>query len=36
MDTKTSRYPDIYARWQRDPQGFWSAASSANVLLRDK
>jgi propionyl-CoA synthetase len=23
MDAQASRYPDIYARWQRDPEGFW-------------
>jgi len=22
-DTKVSRYPEVYARWQRDPMGFW-------------
>ncbi len=30
MDAKTSRYPEIYARWQRDPLGFWGEA--ANVI----
>ena len=29
MDAKTSRYPEIYARWQRDPAGFWGEAASA-------
>ena len=24
-----SRYHDVYAAWQRDPQGFWAAAASA-------
>jgi propionyl-CoA synthetase len=28
MDAKTSRYHDIYARWQRDPQGFWAEAAA--------
>src|SRR3974390_2761192 len=23
MDIRTSRYYEIYARWQRDPVGFW-------------
>ena len=31
MDAKTSaatsRYPEVYARWQRDPQGFWGEAA---------
>ena len=25
----TSRYHDVYARWQRDPQGFWGEAAQA-------
>ncbi|MCC7347974.1 MAG: propionyl-CoA synthetase, partial [Variibacter sp.] len=29
MDARTSRYPDIYARWQRDPEGFWAEAAQA-------
>jgi propionyl-CoA synthetase len=29
MDAKTSRYPEIYARWQRDPEGFWGEAARA-------
>ena len=29
MDVKTSRYPEIYARWQRDPTGFWGEAADA-------
>ncbi len=29
MDAKTSRYPEIYARWQRDPTGFWGEAAEA-------
>ena len=29
MDVRTSRYPDIYARWQRDPEGFWAEAAQA-------
>src|SRR6201987_914476 len=27
MDVRTSRYHDIYARWQRDPFGFWGEAA---------
>ena len=27
--TAASRYPDIYARWARDPEGFWGEAASA-------
>ncbi|MDI3470617.1 MAG: Acetyl-CoA synthetase [Pseudolabrys sp.] len=29
MDARTSRYPETYARWQRDPQGFWGEAAQA-------
>src|SRR3954469_8374778 len=29
MDATTSRYPEIYARWQRDPAGFWGEAANA-------
>jgi propionyl-CoA synthetase len=29
MDARTSRYHDVYARWQRDPQGFWGEAAQA-------
>jgi propionyl-CoA synthetase len=28
MDAKTSRYADVYARWQRDPHGFWADAAA--------
>lgn len=28
MDLATSRYHDIYARWQRDPEGFWAEAAN--------
>src|SRR6188474_793923 len=28
MDAKTSRYHEIYARWQRDPLGFWGEAAA--------
>ncbi len=24
----TSRYHEVYARWQRDPQGFWGEAAA--------
>src|SRR5437016_7925642 len=27
MDARASRYHDVYARWQRDPQGFWGEAA---------
>ena len=27
MDARTSRYHEVYARWQRDPQGFWGEAA---------
>ena len=27
MDARPSRYPEVYARWQRDPQGFWAEAA---------
>jgi propionyl-CoA synthetase len=27
MDARTSRYHEVYARWQRDPQGFWAEAA---------
>jgi len=29
MDARTSRYHEVYARWQRDPQGFWGEAARA-------
>jgi propionyl-CoA synthetase len=29
MDLATSRYPAVYARWQRDPEGFWGEAAQA-------
>ena len=29
MDARASRYHDVYARWQRDPQGFWADAARA-------
>ena len=28
MDARASRYHDIYARWQRDPEGFWAEAAA--------
>jgi propionyl-CoA synthetase len=27
MDVRTSRYHEVYARWQRDPLGFWGEAA---------
>jgi propionyl-CoA synthetase len=29
MDARTSRYYEVYARWQRDPQAFWAEAAQA-------
>ena len=29
MDARSSRYHDVYARWQRDPEGFWGDAAKA-------
>ena len=29
MDVRTSRYHEVYARWQRDPVGFWADAAEA-------
>ena len=29
MDARASSYPDVYARWQRDPEGFWAEAAKA-------
>jgi propionyl-CoA synthetase len=29
MDARTSRYHEVYARWRRDPQGFWGEAAQA-------
>src|SRR3984893_11097927 len=29
MDARSSRYHEVYARWQRDPQGFWGEAAQA-------
>jgi len=29
MEARTSRYHEVYARWRRDPQGFWAEAASA-------
>ncbi len=28
MDARSSRYHEAYARWQRDPQGFWAEAAA--------
>ena len=28
MDSKSgSRYPEVYARWQKDPEAFWAEAA---------
>ena len=29
MDARSSRYHEVYARWQRDPSGFWGEAAEA-------
>jgi len=29
MEEQWSRYHEVYARWQRDPQGFWGEAAQA-------
>jgi propionyl-CoA synthetase len=29
MDALSSRYHEVYGRWQRDPQGFWAEAAEA-------
>ncbi|MFL6798759.1 MAG: propionyl-CoA synthetase [Xanthobacteraceae bacterium] len=29
MDARSSRYHEIYRRWQRDPEGFWQEAAQA-------
>jgi propionyl-CoA synthetase len=29
MDARTSRYHEVYAQWQRDPQAFWGEAAQA-------
>ena len=29
MDARSSRYHEVYARWQRDPYGFWGEAAAA-------
>jgi propionyl-CoA synthetase len=37
MDAKTSRYHDVYARWQRDPLGFWGeAAAEIDWIVKPK
>ena len=37
MDAKTSRYQEVYARWQRDPQGFWGeAAAEIDWIVKPK
>src|SRR5580700_10850252 len=28
MDARSSRYHEVYARWQRDPLGFWAEAAA--------
>ena len=35
MDARTSRYHEVYARWQRDPEGFWAEAAAGDRLVRE-
>jgi propionyl-CoA synthetase len=35
MDARSSRYQEVYARWQRDPQGFWGEAA-ADIVWFEK
>ena len=28
MDARSSRYHEVYARWQRDPEGSWAEAAN--------
>jgi propionyl-CoA synthetase len=28
MDARSSRYHEVYGRWQRDPEGFWAEAAA--------
>ena len=34
MDARSSRYHEVYARWQRDPEGFWAEAANSVYRLR--
>ena len=34
MDARSSRYHEVYARWQRDPEGFWAEAADRTRLVR--
>src|ERR1700728_5375770 len=37
MDARSSRYHEVYARWQRDPLGFWGeAAADIDCLEKPK
>jgi propionyl-CoA synthetase len=37
MDVRTSRYHEVYTRWQRDPQAFWGeAAEDVDWIERPK
>ena len=37
MDAKSaSRYHEVYAQWQRDPEGFWAEAASGDRLVRSR
>ena len=34
MDARSSRYHEVYARWQRDPLGFWAEAAADLDMVR--
>ena len=34
MDARASRYHDVYAHWQRDPEGFWARGRAGDRLDR--
>ena len=34
MDARSSRYHEVYARWQRDPLGFWAEAATDLDMVR--
>ena len=35
MDARSSRYHDVYAHWQRDPEGFWARSRRGDRLVRE-
>ncbi len=36
MDARTSRYHEVYAHWQRDPEGFWAEAAPGSTGTRSR